>query len=323
MSIPTSPMIVPQTVLQTIDAEQAAYILANYQYHFQRTLRPLHVKALARAMRDHTFVQNTQIHLAMLGTQYMLMDGQHRLQAVIESDCPQSFDVLITPVSTAEQAAMLYGVTDTGLRRTMHDLTNAMQLAEELGITPTLLNKVESAINFLCVGLTRQHAQNKPSRSELVRAIRQYAPEITQIDGMTAGTPRGIKIAAMRAPTLAIMLLSLKFSKPVAESRGDPGVHDFWAGVIHDDGIEIGDPRKVVNRHLLTSKITNTVTIKAHTGVFTPPHSARYIAQCFNAWMERRQLTKTSVFDSQAPLEMYGVPSDPALWFEVRDAKAE
>lgn len=62
----------------------------------------------------------------------------------------------------------------------------------------------------------------------------------------------------MRVASLSIVLLSLRFSAPKAEAQGDPSVDEFWRGVIFDDGIQIGDPRKLANRHLLTTAMATS-----------------------------------------------------------------
>ena len=311
-------MTLTETTLETyvteITPETAAEWIEGMQYKYQRPFRKHHVGYLAEEMRRGNFVQGTLVRVATYQGRQLLIDGQHRLRAVVESNMPQVFTVLEVQSDTEDDVAWQYGNTDIGMRRTASDLYSALELTEEFGLTKTDVNYLSSALMFMSDGCIRIDGTSKSfHRDDIVARMRIYAPCMREYVALIAGGEHRMRVAAMRGATLSIALLTLRFSTSLAERRGDPSVPDFWRGVVFDDGIQIGDPRKVANRHLLNTAMNNNSTRASH--ITTPPYSARFITNCFNAYAKRRELLLTRVLDSRAPLNLYGVPSDPSLWW--------
>jgi hypothetical protein len=297
---------------QRIEAAEAARWLETMKYEHQRTIRKHHVEELAEEMRRGKFVPGTQIRIASYQGRMMLVDGQHRLAAVVASGLPQTFTILEVEAKSEAEVAWMYGYTDIGMRRTASDLYSALELTEEFGISRTDVNNLSAAVIFMASGCLRNKSGNSPiHRDDVVSYMRTYAPYMKQYVELIFQCDTRMRNASTRAASLSIALLSLRFSLPYAESRGEPSVVEFWRGVIFDDGIQIGDARKVANRHLLGSTMLGNGIVGAAT---TPAYSSRYLVKCFQAYMERREIKQTKVFDAQAPIDMHGVPKDRTQW---------
>lgn len=307
------------TVIQSVTPAMAEQWLRDYAYEHQRPLRERHVRNLAAEMEAKRFRQNTQIHLVAFQSRLILIDGQHRIAAIVKSGQPQSFAVLITSAETSEEVALLYGTTDIGLRRSASDYYSAMDLSTELDLQTYEITKMAAALNFMQSGCVSSLTGMGGTawQYESVPAIRLYAPYMRQFRELRLGASKGVNKSVMRAATISVALLSLRFSVPVAESRGDPSVDDFWRGVIHDDGISATDPRKLALRHITGVTMIRTKALPRSSvilNVTTAAYSTRYLASCFNAYMDRREIKSPRVVDSEAALAMYGVPVDPAEW---------
>jgi hypothetical protein len=97
------------TVLEEFTPEKASKVLKDSNTH-NRKVTEGHVKALADQMRQGAWLPGTSI---MFGAKNILLDGQHRLRAVVASNTSQFF-VVVRGASLATQL-----VIDTGKKRSL------------------------------------------------------------------------------------------------------------------------------------------------------------------------------------------------------------
>lgn len=317
----TQPMVVAlplNATVMTVAPAQAKEWLDSMGYDHQRRIRSHHVEYLAEEMRRNRFIQGTQIHLVRFDGRYHLVDGQHRLQAVVTAGMAQSFSVLTTEVQTKEDMAWVYGSTDIGMKRTSGDLLGALEMAGELDLKADYLGRFSAAIIFLASGcISQSHIKNDLHRDDMVKYMRLYAPYAREFYDLSFGAPGEIRRGVTRVATFSVALLTLRFSAERAAQRGDPSISEFWKGAIFDDSIPIGDPRKVAHRHLLTTAMPSGRGVMLSSTV-SAAYSSRYLVNCVNAYMERRDLKMGRVNDQRAPIALYGAPADPAEWLKDR-----
>lgn len=303
-----------QVSLQQVTPDMALRWLETMPYEHQRRKRQVWVDFLAEEIRRGNFKQGTQIQIAYLNGRPMLIDGQHRLQAVISAGIAQSFAVYEMTANDSDHVAWLYANTDIGLRRTASDLYSALDLPTELGLTRSQIDAMSSTVSFMMNGLLYQNDKTRPHRDELLASIRLYAPYAREFFELLAGHPEMYR-PCKRSATLVIALLTMRFSAPYAAQRGALSPVEFWNGVVGDDGIKASDPRKFAHRHLITGQMMAGRKIGVQS--FTPMRSARILGSCFNSYIAQRELAQMpKVLDESAPLSVYGVPRDPAAWLK-------
>jgi len=173
-----------------------------------------------------------------------------------------------------------------------------------LGFTSTQLNSVGGACKFIFNKF--RGTGNRMHQDDYESVIRQYAPFAHQYFDVGIGMPQEIYNPSKRTATLSVALATFRFS---AQVFGFDKISDFWHGVLFDDGIANGDPRKVVYRHLLTVGMAGGVGNGIRkTSQVSAQYSARYIANCFNAYIEKRSLKQTMVADQTSSIKILGTP---------------
>jgi hypothetical protein len=299
--------------VRVVTPEQARQWLQSRTYKRQRTVRRHHVLALAQEMKKETFIQNTTIRFAEWGGQNVLLDGQHRLHAVVQSGIAQRFVVVTEAIPNEERIAYIYGKSDRNLRRTSGDMYAAIGLDEELALPRNYLTQVSAAVRFINIGLTTYRRSGAPQLDEevTIQLIRDYGPQAQEYYDMIKKANKPISNSLRRYYVVAIGLLSLKYAKESGTNRVSPSVYSFWNGAIYDDRIPANDPRKAANRHFLMTVMDNAQGLEArerHIESITPNRGARYLAACFTHYMNGKTPKKIIIQDENAPFAMWGVP---------------
>lgn len=292
---------------ETVTPDTARLWLSSRPYKGQRQLRGNHVKFLAEEMERGRFRSTAEIVFAVEdGHRHFMINGQHTLNAIAVCGIPQTVIVVCHQSSGPEETASMYGAIDTNVSRTVSDYWSALGLKEELGFTSTHLNAVGGACKFIFNKFRGGNNGLKMHQDDYESIIRQYAPFAHQYFDICIGMPKEIAKSSHRSATLSVAMATLRFSSQVF---GFDKISDFWHGVLFDDGISTGDPRKVAYRHLLTVGMSggsphgNRKAVQA-----SAQYSARYIANCFNAYIEKRSLLKTMVNDQSLPIKIIGSP---------------
>jgi len=286
-----------------ITPEQATVMLAETAYEGQRKLRSGHVVFLAEEMRRGNFKPRTLLVVGRLNGHQQLLDGQHRLNAVVASGMAQEFLISYEDY-TEEEIKAAYIRIDQGLTRTAIDKYAVLGLHEELGLTFWQVNKLAAACRFIsfsfshkpsAVGKTRVHDD------DLLRLMRLYASECRQYYADIQGISYNIKVAE-RAATMSLALVTYKNTPNKERTR------EFWRGTVSGEGLIVGDPRLLAFRHI--------TQFGMHGGGATgktvsPMYSVRYLAKCYNSWMageERRAAMMTG--SDTSPFSIFGTPFD-------------
>jgi hypothetical protein len=206
--------------------------------------------------------------------------------------------------SDEADVALDYTRTDQGKRRTVSQNYAVLRLGDELGLTNTWINALGAAV-ALMNNAWKTAAQYKLHTDDRLRMIREYAPFCEQYIEATAGKPKELTSAFNRSATLAVGLVTFRYS---SEVYGIEKVDEFWSGTAVDDGLRRGDPRKVALDHLKTAYLSGGGRYKYNNAV-TPAYSARYLAKCFNAWIENDENVRFKrVDDATKPIKILGSP---------------
>lgn len=278
----------------------------QHAFENQRALRPATVARYAQIMRRGTWDADGLLRLCMVEDQEYLIDGQHRLAAVVKSGIPQMFLIQRQTVPDIETAARIYTLIDKGLARTIADDLRALGVADTFQLTHTQANALAAGVALISSGF-RKTDQKVLHPDDRMRMMEEYLPAYHKYLRVTSGAERIIRRRLERSATVAVGIVTFRYS--ILEYSTVP---DFWSGVAFDDGVPANDPRKYCNRHLMLVGMTGGGAssdrfIKHKTSAV----SAREIASYFNAYVEQREVKQSAkVLDPYKPIVIAGSPFD-------------
>jgi len=296
--------------LVLVTPEEAQKMLTFNSYERQRTIRHTKVTIYADAMEKKRFEPGTQLSFGYTGSgNLQLLDGQHRLQAVVKSGIPQWFVIRTKKYETEQDLALAYGHFDQHAKRSDRDNLKAIGLDTDLGFSVGELRVMSSAVRLINEG--KFNRNTRPGGGGAVEDLREwisyYADAGSQYFEAIAGSPQFMRTPLTRAATLGVALVTFKFATRV---YGDEKIFEFWRGTAMDDGLSLTDPRKTANRHLLTASMSggHGASHQKKDKIVTPAYSTRYLANCWNAWAEDRTISSTNVRDMNQDIHILGTP---------------
>lgn len=237
----------------------------------QRTINERNVARLAIEMVAGRFIIGTQIYICVLPNgNELIINGNHTLEAVVESDTPQHLTVTRKHVANIDEAGRIYAVFDIHKARTWLDSLKAVGKSDNIKMS----SKALAALGVIEANFAHTHPAYAPSRIGRIERLVEYedAIDLFQI-AINGGVADAVRFA-MRAAMMAIALEALR-SQPSAAS-------EFWFRFAHDDGLAKGMPE----RALLTWCRNN----KNATGFQGRRESARAAALAWNASFKGRSL---------------------------------
>lgn len=291
--------------VKIVTPEQALSWLSKAGYDKQRTIRDYWTTYLADEMARGSFEPSTQITFLRHNGSMELVDGQHRLSAVVKSGLAQKFVVVVRDVETEGDVANAYYRLDQALRRTTTDQYRVLGLSDELDLTATDLNALGASVKFIWNNFQKSTGAGRALHpDERLLLIREYQDAARHYFTAKMGCPSEISSSAIRAATVSVALVTYRYS---SQEYGLAKVDEFWHGVLLDDNVSKGDIRKQANRHLLTTGMMSSSGNQFANAV-SPAYSARLLARCFNAFASNENLKQAKVLDSTAPMLILGSP---------------
>jgi hypothetical protein len=304
-----------QSRTSLIAPERAQEILSAMPYQHQRAIRQEHVLRLASDMREGRFAPGTPIRIAHCGNESHLIDGQHRLAAVVKSQTPIVFTVIEEATTDEEYLAWVYGKTDTGQRRSIADLYRTLELTRETGLSSRQINKLSGSVELFTENrFIRPIAGKRLDDVTRIALLRLYAPWMLEFGKIAAASSNSVvRRATERSYVIAVAMVTLRYRPKGRMQNGEtPTVEGFWWGALSNDGLRTGDPRKFVYEHLMTTRMTQRMNIvTGSSGLVDAEYGARYLISAFNKYMRHEDVKLIKVIDSKAPVKIEGI--DPAL----------
>lgn len=220
----------------TITPAVAQDVVNNHMYGYQRKLSALRINQFARAMKDGTFAPVSTVTFAVNGKTFSCIDGQHTLRAQMKSNTTLVLPVLIIK----GEESKLYSKIDRGKSRTQNDTLRAHDFASVMDLTPDATNRVASAMKIIVAGYTRHHAYvGAVSEEVLMERMREYKDEASRCMDVL----KGLNAKALKARLSLSMFLTLY--KELPEHKVER-VDEFLRGCATDDGLPVGDARKLI-----------------------------------------------------------------------------
>lgn len=281
--------------------DQAQEWLNDAMYDKQRPLRQNKVMFYASLMKSGEWMPNTLLRFCILGGKPRNVDGQHRLAAVIESQTAQKFFVSFEHVESDHELGLRYASIDSGNSRTPYDKLHALGIDGFYGWTATELNSITAAVKFISMDFRQNARVVDFSTKSTTMLLDKYASSFDAYRQFSGKLPSYMISSAKRRSTIAVALIMIQQS---SRKYGTEKVKDFWEGTFLREGTAKDDPRKVAFDHLVGSGMEGG-GLSLRKEIVTAAYSARYVANCWNAFAEDRPLTFTRA-DATKPIRILG-----------------
>jgi hypothetical protein len=287
--------------LQTITPEQAQEWLDSSTYELQRGVRPYHVKRLAAAILAGEF-EPELIKFKVLNQRLILVNGQHRLQAIVAANTPAQMYVAFEHAETEAAVAQSYRALDSGLSRSMMDKMATSDIAKSIGLSGRASVTVGAAVALIARGLssTRTRADEvwQGSFEARLRSINRWADEAYQFHEILRQGKGMLKTRLEVAPVQAIALITLRHQNEKAT--------EFWSRVARD---QISDTEGLIN--CTGEKQLVDYVMSHHSRGVDSNHFARVVSFCWNAYYENRRLNNLkgiNWLNKENPVRIAGTP---------------
>jgi hypothetical protein len=250
----------PKITTELIGPDEAAEMLAQHNLQ-NRTLAPKTVARYARAMKDGEWqFVGDPIRFDRTGE---LLDGQHRLAAVVDSGCAQQFVI----VRNLEPEAQRY--MDAGRKRTAADqlriegMKNAHAAA---GIANHVMHWLAGdMVNHSTSYSTFEIVEFVESNLDDVEAAVHHARAIHRVSRSGPSVPGAAYFMAVQATDV--------------QTAGE-----FFSSLAVGTGLESGSPILLLRNKLIDWATARTRLERAELAFF--------FTRCWNAWRKGEKLTK-------------------------------
>lgn len=194
----------------------------------------------------------------------VLLDGQHRLQAIIESGVTIEVELI---KGLPDDVAM---TIDGGRKRSASDILNMLDGASML--TTTITASARAALNYLG-GYSLLTVQSTPAIVNFVHThpdIVKYATFAREADKVTTGSSLGsVLYLGTRAATF------------------DKRAIQFVEPLRHGESLQAGDPRLALRNAFINARIKQGSVSKA----IDPRWAFLTVTQCWNAFVTGKEIT--------------------------------
>lgn len=277
-----------------------AQSLLECNYAHNRKRRENWVAFLANEMREGRFLSTAEIHIMYRNGEPVLVNGQHTCAAIVSYGKPVRVTVRKTSTTEAGQIAMTYAFGhDNGIRRTFTDGLGAYNLGEQLGLGPTRIQELSSALRhirdgFYSKGGNRTVAAPLP---EIIERMETWAPFYRLfLSEITAESSNGsFKNLCFKRGALSVILTTYRFDLDTARL--------FWRGVINPGGLMGDDPRyraRLVLEASLNEKGRYSAAL------------SRALARCWRGYKNKETMRETPStrkgVNAAAPIVILGTP---------------
>lgn len=240
----SNPMTVISEGRALVTPLMANTILNATKFIGQRKLQAHHVDKWAMMMVEDRgeFLQYQGISFGRLNGSLYLLNGQHRLNAVVKSGRATGFDFTIYDCANEADLAKYYARFDSEhLSRSLKDIVANDPLVGK-DFPPAYLARVCEAVSFI-ESRFKNVSSRKMSGAARIKERRlegahTWEREARQYRGFAKGVPVMAQHRFFSAAPLAVAMVTLRYQPDQAS--------DFWERAIKNDGLRIGDPARAL-----------------------------------------------------------------------------
>ena len=281
-----------------VTPDLAEKILREAYYPGQRKIDTQTVGVYTEMMRRGLWVLSDPIAFARYHKNLTLINGYHRLNAVIAYGRAVPFRIAVNECQSEEDVRSLYYRFDTVMRvRTNEQILGAVGVAAENNVNRMTATALYRAIGIIINGFRLPSAKTMTCDSVVklrvvdmrLEACASWWDTARKLEEAIKGGQRDLVRLVLRGSVFAVALMTMKHQPEKAAA--------FWRGVVENDGLKKTDPRNAYVRDLMTRNIHSG---NAEQGIYAA-------SLAWNAWFEGRPASIIKVADGYT-LRIAGTP---------------
>lgn len=288
-----------RTHTMAVSPEAASLLLESNKYQYQRIAHKAHMSRLASMMSNGEWLPGSSIRLAIApngdGSNHtFLVDGQHRLMAVVQSGTVQSFEVTEIWCENMVEVGELYSAIDRGRQRGINDVYRTQHLEEEFGLTSTAVRTFGGAARLIACDFGRdayagQSSFSDKDRLTAMRSLREGAEMYFDLVSECA-----VPLRPHLHQNTSVAAVGIVICQDAVAKFGEKKIADFWQGLAaNEPGGK--DTRRTLITHLTTTRVSTNSGVGKIVSRGARVHA---VALCWNAWAEDRYLSFVRVLDA-------------------------
>lgn len=273
---------------------RALNILNNHIYERQRPVKKTQIRNLVNIMKSGHWVENHPITFCRIGKQYKLVNGQHRLRAVVESGQTHHFSIVILKAGNEDELHQIYCSFDVNnSKRSNADLLKSADFYEKFDINKGVGDKSISAAVLAETNLKRLHYTQEGSVRDTAAKLaiaHKWVEQIRQYQNAVELADKQLKGKMLCDGVFSVALQTYKWQPELA--------HKFWIELAKDDGLSRNDPRKVLAIALRNRSFSVKAKIQPE----------RLTVTAWNAFFNKKNLPSGIKVNTDKPLRFLGTP---------------
>jgi hypothetical protein len=241
-----SPPVLARQTLKISEGRQvitpllAQQILDQAPYEGQRKFQEEHAEKWVFFIQGGTFLRDQGISFGRLNGRLYLLNGQHRLRAVVKSGKAISFDITIFECQIEQELSDHYKRFDTeSLPRSTKDIIRGDSMISE-EMPGQYVQRVCEAIPWIEARFKHIAKRKMPIiariKEQRLMLAHQWEREAKLYRVLSKGITAVKTNRFYSGVTLACALVTLRFAPEEAET--------FWKKAIQNDGLHKGDPAR-------------------------------------------------------------------------------
>ena len=245
--------------------------LIDLNFENNRNMRRQAVKRFSNMIERGEFVAGSPIRVNVQNGKVVLVDGQHRLTAVIDCGIPTAFTLVM---ASNDGVAEEYAKLDTNM--TPRSLSDAIRALDDGEVSSNAALATYAAACRLIAGNFNNVNLRTISKFEVYSLMREYAKEIGATHEWFGNLTPSARRAGdqgfgfYRSGVLAVAIVTARYANiAVAE--------DFWRKAWQDDMLRSADPRKRLAEYLRVPQ--------EHASQQAQIKTASVAAKCWNSFV--------------------------------------
>jgi hypothetical protein len=280
--------------IKAISPGTAEHLLTKV-YDHQRKLNNALIERYSGEMKRVEWRDcESAIVIAVRSTGEYLLNGQHRLHAVVASGTTQKFIVRRIPYESDQTMDLAYANMDRGSNRSIAAQVHAMGLGEGHGFTDRVAKQSITALRLILDNFRPVHAKSRmylTAPGDMQKAVLGWSNAIYAYHHSLLGAPATVQDWFWRAEVAAVALVTFRYAPEKAS--------EFWHKVALHEDILSGSPE-----HLLYTLLATT---KAETGAVRGS-LARRVASAWNAVYLDKPINHLQSRGDSAYIQILGTP---------------